>query len=206
MTSTTKRDLTTILSLAILLLTVSGASADQAPADDGLDGWFLGIGAGFGDGFTTWEDGDRSVTEEGEFGAMGALRLGYAINSRWALSLEGYGHGVRGHDDLDDGDDDLGIGAGFIVGTWHPTGGGFFVRLGVGAGGGEFVHPDTREKVELEGELAGLFGLGYDWRVGEKTALGVAFDGIALHADGATGYDSDSVGAGTFSIQFTWHP
>lgn len=203
MTHQLKRDLTTILALGILIMMTTSSPADDRYGDDGLEGWFVGINAGFGDSFTAWEEGKRSTSEEGEFGAMGGLRIGYAINSHWAISLEGYGHGTRDHDELDD---DIGLGVGFFVGTWHPTGDGFFVRLGFGAGGGEFVHPETRERVELDERFAGLFGLGYDWRVGRNTALGVAFDGFALDADGATGFENDTVGAGMFSIQFTWHP
>ena len=199
----TKKDLMAVLALTILILTATTATAHGRDDDDGLQGWFLGINAGGGETFTAWEDGKRSVTEEGEFGAMGAFRVGYAFNSKWALSLEGYGIGMEDHDELNE---DVGLGAGLIVGTWHPTGGGFFVRAGLGAGGGDFVHPDTREKVTLEGKAAGMFGLGYDWRVGRKTALGVAFDGFAICADDATGYEDDAVGAGTFSVQFTWHP
>lgn len=191
--------------LALILMTVMAVPALAHDWDDdgGLDGWFLGINAGSGETFTAWEEGDRSTTEEGQYGAMGAFRVGYAINSRWALSLEGYGLGIK---DQNVEDEYLGVGAGLVVGTWHPVGHGFFVRMGLGVGGGEFIQPDTREKVELEGQFAGLFGLGYDWRVGEKTALGVAFDGFGMEAGGLTGYSEDAVGAGTFSIQFTWHP
>ncbi len=205
MTNGMRTQLKSLFALTLLLLALSatGAHADNNNDRDPLVGWFLGVNAGSGETYTSWEEGKRSTTEEGEYGAMGAFRVGYAINSKWAISLEGIGMGVPNYGETDE---DLGVGAGLVVGTWHPVGHGFFVRMGLGAGGGQFIHPDTREKVELEGKFAALFGLGYDWRIGEKTALGVAFDGFGMEAGGLTGYSEDAVGAGTFSIQFTLHP
>ena len=50
-----------------------------------------------------------------------------------------------------------------------------------------------------------LFGLGYEWKLGERFGLGLAADGFGFDADGVTGYEDDEVGAGGATVQFNWY-
>lgn len=163
-------------------------------------GLFLGLNAGLGGSTFEYKTGTRHVTEEATAGAMGALRVGYAFNPRLALSLE-----VQGFGGTRDRDDEWGVGAGLVALTWHPRGGGFFVRGGIGGGGGDFINPDTEQKVTVEDRFAWLFGVGYDWRLSKDFSLGLAAEGFSLEADGDTGYDEDHIGASGLTMQFTWH-
>ncbi len=196
--------ITLIALVAILSAAAQAQSAereDYGTASEDLTGLFVGVNAGFGENFSMWTEGDRSISQEGEMGGMGALRVGYALSPRFALSIEGYGWGNSDGDD----EDEYGIGTGLIVATWHPVGHGFFVRGGLGAGWGEFLHPDTGLKTGLGTQWAGLFGLGYDWRIGASTTLGLAVDGFGLDGGDVLAGEDNGVGTGTFSIQFNWH-
>jgi hypothetical protein len=173
--------------------------AGPARADE-RKGLILGLNAGSGGAAVSYEDDTRSIFEDAEHGGFGGLRFGYSFSKSFALTLEGFGVGS-----FEDEPDDWGLGAGFLVATWHPGGSGFFVRLGVGGGGGDFLHPDTGEKITITDRAAGLLGLGYDWFIGENTSLGLAVDGMGIDAGGATGYDEDAVGIGGFSIQMNFY-
>ena len=188
-----------------LLLTLTSAPAQADEEKDHCTrptGLYLGLDVGFGGSQVSYHDSDRSIIEDPEVGAMGGLRLGYAVNSRLAFSLEAQGFG-RG----DEGDDDhWGVGVGVLALTWHPRGSGFFLRGGLGMGGAEFRSLDMDEHVEIEERLAWLFAVGHDWTLGEHFTLGLALQNIGLDADGITGYEDDDVGASGAVVQFTWHP
>ena len=89
--------------------------------------------------------------------------------------------------------------------TWHPCGHGLFLRVGVGAGGGDFIHPVTGLKTTIEERGAGMFSLGYDWWLSDSTTLGLAFDGFILDAGDAIGFEEDAVGASGLTLQFNWY-
>ena len=127
------------------------------------------------------------------------MYFGYAFSNSFALSLESFGYGSH------ESDEEWGLGASFITVTWWPDGSGFFLRLGAGGGGGDILSRDTGKLVHFEGKGAGLIGLGYEWQLGRKFALGVAADGFGFDLDGASGLEDDAVGVGTFSIQFNWY-
>ncbi len=75
----------------------------------------------------------------------------------------------------------------------------------LGGGGGDIMRRDTNELVHFEDKGAGLIGLGYEFQLGRKFALGVAVDGIGIDLDGASGLEEDLAGMGSFSIQFNWY-
>ncbi len=165
---------------------------------DAHDGIFIGLSAGGGGSSINYSDGSRSITEDPTPGGFGALRLGYAFNESFAISLENFGFGS------DYEDEKWEIGASFASMTWHPGGSGFYVRAGVGGGGGNYTHPEDGTRHELKDQLAGMFGIGYDFRLCNKLALGVGMDSFAINADKTTGYEDDFIGSGSFSIQLNW--
>jgi hypothetical protein len=197
--------------LAILTLTAVAATTGPALAADRDDecwrpcrdrkGWLVGGNAGWGGGSVQFDDLGRTFSEDadGNAGFFGALRGGYAFSNSFALTLElvGFGNG--------DDDQEWGVGASCVTVTWWPDGSGFFVRVGGGAGGGDIFLEETQKKVHFEEKGAALFGLGYEWQLGRRFALGVAVDAFGFELDGATGFDKDSAGIGALSVQFNWY-
>jgi hypothetical protein len=189
------------LALAAALLIAVTATAGERDGGAGRKdhGIIIGFNAGFGGSLFEYQDGSRNVTEDPTGGAMGALRLGYAFNRKIELSAEIQGFGGTG-----DEEDAWGVGAGFLALTWRPFDHGFFVRGGGGVGSGDYIHPDSGEKIRIDDRLAWLFSIGYDWRLSEGFSLGVSADAFGLDAGGSTGFDEDHVGAGGLTAQFTW--
>ncbi|HPF69553.1 MAG TPA: hypothetical protein PLQ13_02685 [Candidatus Krumholzibacteria bacterium] len=192
----------TLMSLAAVLATAAPARA----GDDGgcgwprdRKGWLVGFNTGWGTSTYGATIGKRTISDEGFGGGMGGLRVGYAFSNAFAVSLEGYGFGS------DEGDDDWGMGAGFATATWYPGGGGFFVRGGLGLGGGELLMRETGEMLDFGAEAAGLISLGYEWQVTRKFALGLSVDGFGFDLGGASGLDDDFAGVGGMTIQFNWY-
>ncbi|MDY0110355.1 MAG: hypothetical protein RBT60_10500 [Candidatus Krumholzibacteria bacterium] len=193
----------TILSLAaalaIALPVHAGDCETTSPARD-RKGWFVGINAGFGASHYSEDVGKRTVSDDPFGGALGGLRVGYAVSNAFAVSLEGHGFGSSAGRD-----EDWGLGAGFVTATWWPRGGGFFVRAGVGAGGGEILLRRTDELVEVEDKVAAMFGIGYEWQISRRFALGLAADGFGIDLDGVGGGENEAAGASGVSIQLNWY-
>lgn len=204
-----RRTITTALNL--LALTAVLATAAPALADGRDDecwrpcrdrkGWLVGANAGWGGGSARFDLGGRTYSEDAEdnTGFLGGLRGGYAFSNSFALTLEMVGFG-NGEDD-----EKWGVGASFVTVTWWPDGSGFFVRVGGGGGGGDIFLEETGEVVDFEEKGAALFGLGYEWQLGRRFALGVAVDAVGFELDGATGFDEDSASFGGLSLQFNWY-
>jgi hypothetical protein len=182
----------------ILMITMMSAASAQAEGRD-RKGLILGFNAGWGSAGFSSQIADRTLTDDPFSGAAGGLRFGYAFSNSFGLSLEGYGFGT------DRNDEGWGLGAGFLTITWWPDGSGFFLRAGVGGGGGDVLRRGTGELVHFEDKGAGLFGLGYEWKLGRKFALGLAADGIGIDLENASGLEGGTAGLGVFSIQFNWY-
>jgi len=163
-------------------------------------GFLLGINAGWGGASFGYRTNRTSVTEDPFHGGFGGLRFGYAVSNSIAFTLEGFGVGV-----YDDKYEDSGIGAGFVAVTWWPEAGGFFLRMGFGGGGGELVRRSDGEKIKMTDRSAALFGLGYEFRLTEKFALGLAVDAFGLDLDLGSDHEEDWAGGGGASIQFNWY-
>ncbi|MBE0567252.1 MAG: hypothetical protein IH621_14930 [Krumholzibacteria bacterium] len=203
--TTTRGTFGRALALAILTTTILAGAGPALADEDGCrnprdrKGWLVGFNAGWGSSSYGATVGTRTFSDDPYGGSLGALRGGYAFSNAFAVTLEGYGFGSSA------GQDDWGMGAGFATVTWWPAGGGFFVRGGLGAGGGEVLLRETGRKLEIEGKGAALFSLGYEWQLGRNFALGVAADAFGFHLDGASGLEDDYVGVGGMSIQFNWY-
>ncbi len=188
-----------LLALALVATVMTAAPAVAGGCNRDRKGLFLGFNAGWGGASFGSATDDHSTTDKSFHGSTGAVRFGYAFSNSFALSLEGYGFGSY------QGDEEWGLGAGFLTVTWWPDGSGFFLRLGLGGGGGDIMRRDTNELVHFEDKGAGLIGLGYEFQLGRKFALGVAVDGIGIDLDGASRLEEDMAGMGSFSIQFNWY-
>jgi len=195
-----------VMALLIGTLTsglVLAHEVDDNSSDDPHRGIFMGVNAGGGQSAFGFSEGSRTIVDEGKEGGMGGLRFGYSFSSSFALSLEGFGFG---HDKCGDNDDEeTGFGAGFLAMTWHPGGHGFFLRTGLGVGGGEFIHPQTGERISLDERGAFLFSLGYDWRLNDSLTLGFSLDSMALDAGHTIGPGDDYLGASGLTVQFNWY-
>ncbi len=175
---------------------------DHPTKNDPHKGLFLGLNAGCGNSAFGYQEGTRHIIDEGPDGSLGGLRFGYSFSGSFALSLEGFGFGT---DDCQKNDEECGLGAGFLAFTWHPGSHGFFLRTGVGGGGGEFNHPESGDRVKLEERPAFLFSLGYDWRLNDSLTLGFSLDSMAIHADNTIGTGDDFIATSGASIQFNWY-
>lgn len=162
-------------------------------------GLFLGLNAGGAGSQLMYKDGTRRISEEPLAGGLGQLRVGYNLSPKFAVGLE-----TIGFDSKED-DADWELGAALAAVTWRPCANGFFLRAGLGVGGGDFTDPLTGQQHSVDGRAAGLFGVGYEWRLGEHAGLGLAADGVGFDANGATGFEEDHVGAGGATIQFNWY-
>jgi hypothetical protein len=181
------------------LLAALATAGYRIAAERNSNGIFVGGKDRLGSAGYSAQVGDQSISDDPFGGGAGALRAGYAFSNSFALSLEGHGFGTES------GGEDWGMGAGFLVVTWWPDGSGFFLRVGGGSGGGEVLVRQTGSLLEFDHKFAGLFGLGYEWQLTNKFALGVAMDGIGFDLENESSLVEDFVGLGNFSIQFNWY-
>jgi hypothetical protein len=188
------------LALVICALAAGQAGADPLTEKPARRGLFLGANLGFGASGAEYKDSSRTITEDPIPGGFGGMRIGYAFSPKLALSFEGFGFGASR-----ERDNDGKVSASVLAVTWHPGGKGFFVRAGFGEGCADFTPVDATEQLSVEEQTAWLFGVGYEWQLGEHTSLGLAADGISVDAGGVTGFDNDSVSAGGFTLQFNWY-
>jgi hypothetical protein len=162
-------------------------------------GFMVGLNAGGAGSQFMYKDGTRSISEEPLAGGLGQLRVGYDLSRRFSVGLESIGFTSK------EDDADWELGAVMATVTWRPMNRGFFVRAGLGVGGGDLTDPQDGDRLALGSRAAALFGVGYEWLLGEHVGLGLAADGFGLDAGGVTGFDDDHVGAGGVTVQFNWY-
>ncbi len=170
--------------------------AKPAPVREGL---FVGLNAGGAGSQLMYKDGTRRISEDPLAGGFGQMRVGVGLSPKFAVGLEAVGF------DSKEDDADWQLGALVAAATWRPCSNGFFLRAGLGVGWGEFTDPASGDQLEIDGRLAWLFGIGYEWRLGRHAGLGLAADGIGIDADGLTGFEDDEAGAGGVTVQFNWY-
>ncbi len=184
----------------IILSLASAALAGDHPHE--RRGFMLGFGLGGGDFSTVREDDKETVFANSEEGGSAGLRFGYGFNDQLVLGLEIAGWG-RERDS-----DELSVGSTLLNLTWHPCGGGFFLRGGVGGGGIE-IEADLGAfnlGVGDEGPAVG-FGLGYEWRLTRTFALGGAFDFRYIDLDDTNVPEDTNWGVthSSMSVQLNWY-
>jgi hypothetical protein len=203
---TTKlQDIGRTLAAITLITTLAVAAPALAGDDDGnvslrnRKGLLVGVNAGWGHSMFSEQVGSRTYSDDPYSGGTVGLRFGYAFHDALALTAEAHGFGSNA------GQDEWGMGAGLLVLTWWPRGGGLFVRAGVGAGGGEVLLRETGEILHFEDKATGMFGIGYEWMVGRNLGLSLVADGLGIDLDGISGRTDDVTGSSSVSIQLNWY-
>lgn len=189
------RSLALAAAVAAAAPALAGSEAGYEKPVREREGLILGLNAGGAGSMLMYKDGTRHITEEPLSGGFGQLRVGMGLSRKFALSLE-----AAGFDSKED-EADWDLGAVLATTTFRPLANGFFLRAGVGVGGGEFSDPVSGEQHSVDGRLAWQFGIGYEWRLGERTGLGLAADTIGIDANGVTGYEEDEAGAAGVTVQ-----
>lgn len=198
----TLRTLSALAVSACVLTAGPGMAGEEAHFESKTSarrGLFLGLNAGGAGSQLMYKDGTRHISEEPLAGGLGQLRVGYNLSPKFAVGVE-----TIGFDSKED-DTNWELGAALAAVTWRPCANGFFLRAGLGVGGGEFTDPMTSEQRSVDGRAAWLFGVGYEWRLGKHAGLGLAADGVGFDANGATGFEDDQAGAAGATIQFNWY-
>lgn len=186
-----------LAALALALLTGAARAGDHPHHRRGL---VLGLNMGPATGALEYERFGSSIERDLEDGSGGALRLGYGVSDQVVLAVEARGF------QLEDGAEDVDFHLALFSVTWHPGGGGFFLRTGVGRGFTtlNLDAPDSADWSERETPAA-LIGLGYEWRLGRQFALGVALDAYGTEFDDLPTFRNTTLGAGLASVQLQWY-
>lgn len=193
------------LALSLLIIVAALAAAGSASAGEARDqrqGFFMGLDLGIGSSHLEWEkDGQQYESGDHDGGAVG-IRLGYAFNPYFSLSLDarGYGH---------EGDEQYAIGTTTLSATVYPMGGGFFIRLSGGQAcletevEGDDIDPLFAEFKEHGGTLG--LGLGYDWMVSDHVALGLSLESRGVVVEDFDDYDEVTAGESTIGANMTYY-
>lgn len=165
------------MALALLVIAAVLASASSSHAGEPRterQGFFLGFDLGAGGSYLEYEKNGQTYEsdEDDSHGSGGTFRVGYAFNPHVLLSLD-----MRGFNHFGD-EFDYDLGTSTVTATIYPTGGGFFLRCGVGGARLETDVPDDTDDALIEefdeNGAALALGLGYDWMVNEHFAIGLA--------------------------------
>ena len=158
---------TLAFTFSLTLLSISSVSPAVAGYPHNRDGVLLGFNAGGGSAGININgvDSDR----EGGFG--GNFRIAYAFNPQIAAGLEG----SMWTKEVDNGTWTFSVGGPAV--TFYPGGTGFLVRGGIGVGSVDYSSESGGVTLSASDDGFGFFvGTGYEWRLGEKFALGPQFD------------------------------
>lgn len=177
----------------VCALVIVGSAAQPAFAEiqpSVRQGWLLGLGVGGGGAKVTVPGG----SSDRESGPAASVRVGYAFDPRLSLELDGTGwtreqSGTR-----------------IIFSVWAPTLNyypgqqGLVLRAGVGWGSGEALEQSGNVTISTrESGLGVLAGVGYEFRVTRRFALGPQIHG------GWMDLDSFNANWATFDLGFHWY-
>lgn len=144
---------------AALALTCGSAHAQTR------DGFFVGLGAGFGSAKVTCDDCDLNADRETSF--TGHVRLGKTITSRFAVGAEL--NAWLKKDDFDVSTHLFDVTAAVYV---YPNDEGLFVKAGAGLSRAEVKLGGDLGDASVSGTGLGLMaGIGYDVGIGRTTAV-----------------------------------
>lgn len=167
------------LAICLALVAISllpAARAAAGPWGHERTGMVLGFNLGGGGAAAKFDGDGLSAETDRESGGGGNLRIGYAVSPKVVLGLETSGWSKQ----VDEGniESTWSLGVATFAATWYPAAGGFFLRGGVGVGHAE-VEWDAGDGLTLAGEDSGFgltTGLGYEWRLTRRFALGPQLD------------------------------
>ncbi|MBC8424519.1 hypothetical protein H8E07_10380 [bacterium] len=195
---------TPLVALTLILILLA-TMADIAKADDfdhERKGLVLGLNLGTGGASLQYERLGLAVEHEIENVPGGIGRIGFGLSDHFVITLEGRGFSKT------NSEVDIQGAMALVTLTWHPGGGGFFLRGGVGGGAANIRllgPPSLVDWEEREAEGAAGFGLGYEWRLGRQFALGLALDGCAMGFEDRPGFQETVFGSGIASLQLNWY-
>lgn len=173
-----------VLALAMLL------PGSNAQAEDHVrDGWFIGLGYGYGRGVITAGNEQDFVYRDG---ATPQIRFGHSVGQHLLAGLE-YGGWM-----FEEGNADIkyryslqSLNAAL---TWHPGDedaywGGFYTRIGVGLAWGRAVEVEIEDQEQVSSRAiteTGLglnFQIGYEFRITHNAAAGLSMGWSHLKID-----------------------
>jgi hypothetical protein len=198
-----------LAAIALFGILFAAQQAGARPWPHARHGLILGFGVGGGSGQVKWSgeaaDGsDVSFASDREGGFGGNIRIGYAFSPELTLAFDGgsWTRTFSGEDVfLESYDETWTLSVGTAALTWYPNGGGFYLRGGIGGGNTEVKL--TQDHLEIKGHENGfgaLFGLGYEWRLARRFALGPAltFGGMSLDHGWSANFTN-------LTLEFNWY-
>ncbi len=187
----------TLMFLTLTALLIGASVAGAEPSRD-RDGFFLGLDIGSGGMGYEFKKAGKTYEYSDQTGSALGLRLGYAFNSYISLALEGRSFGHRS------GDYETSLCTQTLLATVYPAGGGFFLRAGLGAAKFEVdLGDDVIEEFDEDGGAIAL-GLGYDWAVSDRFAIGLSAEMRGAVFDDFGAFEEMAVGAGTLGASMTY--
>lgn len=186
-----------ILLATLVCLTAPAAAGRYAHERQGL---VLGLNLGLGGAKVEWDEPNLHFETDTETGAAAGIRIGYAFNPQFVLAFEGTAWGR----DYDDGQ--ITLTTALVNFTWYPQGQGFFLRAGVGTGRAEVTvdvfDPDLSWE---ENGPAFRLGLGHEWRLTPRFALGAALDYSDMTFDSFGGLQDVQARFTNVTVQLNWY-
>jgi hypothetical protein len=185
-------------SLGLFLVLAAGPLAAQRP--NTREGFWIGLGAGFGSVGTTCPNCSTDRTS----GSAGYLRLGGTLSPVFQLGGEsdGWFHSASGVNET------LGF-ASFIANIYPSRTGAFFLKVGIG--GMSYRADDGSGLVLTATAPSGTLGAGYDVRVARNFSLtpfinGLATSAVSFKVGGVTvTTDNFKVNLVQIGLGVTWH-
>ena len=173
----------------VLVVAVLWPAGSVRAEDHVRDGWFIGMGYGYGRGAITTSDGHDAAYRDG---ATPQIRFGHAVSQHFMAGME-YGGWM-----FEEGDVDLKYRYSLQTVTaalsWHPGPvntywGGFYSRAGVGLAWGRAnrIRLEDQEQIDTvhitETGLGLAFQIGYEFRITHNAAAGLSLGYSHLEID-----------------------
>lgn len=181
---------TPVLAAALLALAIFAVPAMAGTHPQNHNAWSIGFGIGGGSAGLSLDDidaGDR------ETGGMGNFRVGYPLNEKVSLALEGNAWS-KSENDVTVTFSATTVGAAFFPSE------GLVLRGGIGFGSSTASYDAGSVTVSSTESGLGLHGaVGYDFRVARTFALGPQVD------FGYTTFDGGSANWFGLGLQFNWY-
>jgi hypothetical protein len=198
----TRKTILTLTALTLITLLAGAAQAGTHPNE--RRGWIVGFGLGSGSAAIQYDRPNGEFESDDDLiGGSFGIHAGYGLSDRFTLTLD-----TDGYHQTDD-DFETSISTTVVMATYHLGGGGFFLRAGGGIGRVEVELPEgvtdpLAVAFEKNGAVA-AFGLGYEWRVGEKFGLGLALDARGGTIDDFADLEDINFAKSTLGLQFNWY-
>lgn len=197
----TRGIITGLACLALLGLATAGF-AGTYPQDH--NGWSIGFGVGGGSAALSFDgDNGSSVSTDRESGPMGSFRVGYPLNKQVTLGFESNGWSKT--ETVDGVDGTVTFTASTIGAAFFPSEG-LVVRAGLGVGQTKFsLSQGSVEVSETKTGLGLTYGIGYEFRLTRRFALGPQLDGGFSTFSASDGAPKGSANWAGLGLEFNWY-